>query len=145
MSAPVLEILAPVRTAIIAHSTIITKLGSYNGSPSVHTRRPVPQDAGYPLIVVGPIVARGNEDGVNDFRPVVVLDIVTYGEQPSHHRDVDEVAELLYQLLHRQRTAITVSSYSVVDLSCSGPVPAPVDDESRVGRRVTLTARLFAT
>ena len=142
---PALEILSPLRSTIVSMTAITSKLGTYNGSPSVHTRRPVPEDAGYPMIVIGPIAARGDEDGVNDSRPVVVVDLNTYGEQTEQYREVEEVADLLYQLLHRQRAAITVDNFSVIDLRCSGPVPAPVDDVSRVGRRVTLTARLFAT
>lgn len=144
MSAPVLELLAPVRAAILLHSEIVARLGSYNGAPSIHTRVPVPESAGYPMIVIQS-PTRGDEDGVNDFRPVAVVDINTYGEQDTHYRDVKDIAEMLYGLLHRQRTAITVSNYSVTDLRCTGPAAAPVDDDSRVGRRVTVTARLFAT
>ena len=142
---PKLEILAPLRTAIIAESFITSRLGSYQDGPSVHTRRPIPQDAEYPLIVVGPIAARGEEDGINTFRPIVMLDLIAYGEQDHHYRDVEEVAEALYHLFHRQRAAITVTDYHVVSLLCTGPIPAPVDDDSRVGRRVSLTARLFAS
>lgn len=145
MSAPALEVLVPVRSAIIAVPYITSRLGTYQSEASVHTRRPTPPDAGYPMITVGPLVTRGDEDGINTWKPVVILDLITYGEQKAQYRQVDEVADALYQLFHRQRTAVTIDNYSIVDLRCSGPTPAPVDDESRVGRRVSLTARLFAT
>lgn len=144
MSVPPLELLAPVRDAIVGVSYVTTRLGTYQGTASVHTRRPVPPEAKYPMVVVGPLVSRNDEDGLNYWTPVAVLDLVTYGEQKAHYREVEQVADALYQLFHRQRGAITVDNYSVVDLRCSGPVPAPVDDDSRVGRRVTLTARLYA-
>ena len=145
MSAPpALEILAPLRTAILADAYITSRLGEYQDTASVHTRRPVPPDAEYPMITVGPIVGRGDEDGINYWKPVVMLDLIAYGVQDEDYRVVEQIADRLYQLFHRQRTAITVDNYSVVDLRCSGPVPAPADDESRVGRRVSLAARLFA-
>lgn len=144
MSAPILEILAPLRTAIVNTSSITSKLGLYKTSPSVHTRRPVPPEAKYPMVLIGPMVARNDQDGINYFAPVAILDLMVYGTQKDHYRKVEQVSELLYQLFHRQRGAITVEDYSVTDLRCSGPSPAPVDDDTLVGRRVSLTARLFA-
>ncbi|PWJ81482.1 hypothetical protein C7441_11013 [Pseudaminobacter salicylatoxidans] len=144
MTAPTLEVLAPLRAAIIANAAITAKLGKYLGAPSVHTRRPVPVDAGYPMVTVGPIIARTDEDGINTFRPVVVIDINTYGEAAEHYRNVEAVADVIYAMFHRQRTAITVAGYSVTQITASGPSPAPADDDQHVGRRVTLTIRLFA-
>jgi hypothetical protein len=145
MSAPALEILVPVRAAITAVSYITSRLGTYQSGASVHTRRPTPPEAGYPMVTIGPVITRGDEDGINYWKPVVTVDLNTYGEQKAQYRTVDEVADALFQLFHRQRTAVTIENYNVVDLRCSGPSPAPVDDDSRVGRRVSLTARLFAT
>lgn len=144
MTAPALDILTPLRTAIIAVTAITSKLGTFNGSASVHTRRPAPEGATFPMVMIGPIVTRSNEDGINSFRPVIVIDIGIYGEAVAHFRDVETVAEAIYGLFHRQRDAITVTSYSVIDIVAQGPSPAPVDDLSRVGRRVTLTIRLYA-
>lgn len=144
MSAPPLELLAPLRASIIAASAITSKLGLFSGAPSIHTRRPAPVGAGYPMIMIGPIVTRTDEDAVNSYRSVVVIDLSTYGEQPSHYRVTEEIADALYSLFHRQRSAITVAGWTVLDIRASGPSPAPVDDESRVGRRVTLTIRLHA-
>lgn len=143
MTAPTLEVLVPLRTAIIANAAITGKLGKYQGAPSVHTRRPVPVDAGFPMITVGPIITRSDEDGINSFRPVVVIDVNTYGEAVAHYRDVEAVADMIYAMFHRQ-LPITVSGYSVTQITASGPSPAPADDDQQVGRRVTLTIRLFA-
>lgn len=143
MSAPTLDVLPGLRAAIIAVPAITAKLGVYNGAPSVHTRRPVPSDAPYPMVVISK-VTRADDDGINDFRPVQIVDINVYGPQPDKYRDVEAVSELIYGLFHRQARALTVTGYSVTDIRCTGPSPAPVDDENTVGRRVTLTIRLYA-
>lgn len=143
MTAPSLELLVPLRAAIIANAAITSKLGKYQGAPSVHTRRPVPVDAGFPMITVGPIITRSDEDGINSFRPIVVVDVNTYGEAAAHYRDVEAVSDMIYAMFHRER-AITVTGYSVTQITASGPSPAPADDDTHIGRRVTLTIRLFA-
>lgn len=144
MTAPTLDITTPLRTAIIAATAITSKLGKFSGDPSVHIRRPAPEGAEFPMVMIGPIVTRSNEDGINSYRPVIVIDIGVYGDAARDFWDVESVAEAIYGLFHRQRGAITVTSYSVIDIVAQGPSPAPVDDLSRVGRRVTLTIRLYA-
>ncbi len=143
-AAPPLEILKPLRTAIVNASDIVGLLGLYNSEPSAHTRRPVPAEAKYPAVTIGPVVTRMEADGINDFRPRVVIDVCIYGEQDKQYRDVETCAELIHALFHRQRQSITVTNYSVTQIIAQGPYPAPVDDESRVGRRVTLTISLYA-
>lgn len=144
MSAPALDVLPGLRAAVVAVAAITDQLGAFNDAPSVHTRRPVPAEATYPMVVIGPVITRGDEDGVNDFRPVVVIDITTYGEQPTHYREVETIADAIYSLFHRQRHAFTVANWSVIDVRCTGPASAQADSESRIGRRVTLTIRLYA-
>ncbi|WEX10281.1 hypothetical protein [Chelativorans sp. AA-79] len=144
MNAPPLDVLPGLRAAILAVPEITSRLAPYNGSFSVHTRRPVPDNAPFPMIVIGPTIARTDDDGLSDFRPTAVIDINTYGPQPDRYRDVEAVAERIYGLFHRQASALEVDGYAVTDIRCTGPSPAPVDDESRVGRRVTLTIRLYA-
>lgn len=144
MSAPALDIITPLRAAIIAEAAITSKLGKFSGDPSVHNRRPAPEGAEFPMVMIGPIVTRSNEDGINSFRPVIVIDIGIYGDAARDYWNVEAVAEAIYGLFHRQRNAISVTNYSVVDIVAQGPSPAPVDDLSRIGRRVTLTIRLYA-
>ena len=151
MTAPALDVLVSLRAAIIASTAVTAKLGTFQGAPSVHTRRPVPVDAGYPMVTIGPIIARSDEDGINTFRPVVIIDINVYGEAAAHYRDVEAVADMIYATFHRQRGAVSVTGYSVTQITASGPAPAGVTlvgsssgDDSHVGRRVTLTIRLFA-
>lgn len=137
-----LDLSAPLRTAIIGHTPITSKLATFNGAPAVFTRRPVP-DA-YPLVIVSPDIVLSDEDGISDLRPVVVRDIAVYGlnDTAANYRKVEQVGYALRDLFHRQRQAITVIGYRVIDIVAQGPYPAPVDDDTTVGRRVTLQARL---
>lgn len=96
-------------------------------------------------MTIGPIIARTDEDGINTSRPIVVIDINTYGEAVAHYRAVEAVADEIYSLFHRQRRAIEVAGYSVTQIVASGPSPAPADDDQHIGRRVTLTIHLFAS
>jgi hypothetical protein len=150
MSAPKLEVLPGLHSAVAGVVAITSKLGTFNGAPSIHTRRPAPLDAGYPMVMIGPIAARGEEDEINRHRPVVSIDITTYGTQGTpntpadQYRTVEAIADLIYTLFHREQRAFTVPNYQVWQVTCTGPSPAPVDDDSRVGRRVTLSIRLRA-
>ena len=142
MSVPDLSV--PYRVAIIAASGITAELPAYLGSYPVFTRVPVPDDAPYPLVVVASQLHGGEEDGLDDQRPLVDRDIMVYGlnDTPAHYRQVETIAFALHALFHRQRAAITVAGWTVADLTAVGPEPAPVDDEQTVGRRVTVRARL---
>lgn len=137
-----LELKAPIRAALIGNSTITADLGTWTNSPAIHTRRPVPDDTGYPCIVVSANISRGDQDGVNDFRPVVVIDVTTYGKASDDYRQVETVANRIYDLFHRQRDSISVTGYSVTEITCTGPIVAPADGDDFVARSVTLTISL---
>lgn len=139
-----MNILVPLRQAVVSTADITAMLGTYLGGPSVHTRRPAPAEAEYPMAIIGPIIAKTDEDGINSYRPVVVIDVSTYGEQTNEFRVVDEIADAIFRLFHRQRDAIAVAGWSVTSIIARGPSPAPADDDTRVGRRVTLTIQLYA-
>lgn len=142
MSLPELEPLGPIRTAIVAQSSITDLLGLYASNPSVHTVRPVPPSAQFPMIIAGPVLGRdGLQDGINDHRPVLSVDVSSYGENESHYTIVESIAEKVFGLFHRQRN-LTIANYDIVEIRCSGPFPAPVDDENQIGRRVALSISL---
>lgn len=144
MTAPSLDILAPIYAAITAASAITTDLGSYNGSAAVFTQRPTPKDAPTPMIVAGPMITRSEDDLINDFRPSIVVDLIVVGDQKTEYRTIEKLADMVYSLFHRQRDAISVEGYSVTQIRATGPSPAPSDGDSKVARRVTLTIELFA-
>lgn len=145
MPAPVLNLKRALRDAIIGNAAIVALLGKQASKPSVFTRKPVPANALEPMITIEQ-ATRGDEDGINDFRPVVSIDLIVYGQQPVMYRKVEEIAEMLYVFFHGcPRGTLDVTGYSVTRITCIGPSPAPTDDETEVARAVTLTARLAST
>lgn len=138
----------PIRTALIGAEPIASDLSEWQGEPAVFTRRPVPPNAADPMIIVNPDSAVTDEDGLTSERPVVVRDIAIYGKKgpPGDPSDQTRIVERLgfrvRRLFHRQKFALVVPGYSVIDIVAAGPIPAPVDDEATVGRIVSLTVRL---
>jgi hypothetical protein len=144
MTLHVLEALGPVRVALLANTAIVSRLGTWAGSSAIFTKRPVPDNVEYPLIIVGPLSGRnGSGDGINDHRPVAILDVIAYGMRPDHDRLVDEVAELVFSQFHQQRNVV-INNYNLTQILCEGPFPAPADDEKSIARRVRLNLRLRA-
>jgi len=129
---------APIRTALIAAPAVASRLGVWDGDPSVHTRD-APEDAPYPMIICSEDIAVGDMDGLTSRRPIVVRDIRIYGVKPDHERVVDELGWIVRDLFHRERFAISVEGHQVIDIVCAGPIPAPVTDVQNIGRLVTLS------
>ncbi len=142
--APELEVLAPLYAAVTGSEAIVDLLGIFEEGPAVHTRRPVPDDALFPMLTIGPMIARTDSDGVNYYHSLVTVDVIAYGLQPDDYRKVEELGGLVYSLFHRQPYSITVPNWTLTDIRCSGPAPAPTDDDNEVGRAVTLEIRLSA-
>src|ERR1700754_3686021 len=133
-----------LRTAMVSDVNIFTNLGQWNGNPSVFTRRPVPGDANYPMIVVNPDVFLTDEDFINAKNPIVSKDIAVYGQQSTNpqqdqYRVVEDLGYSVRELFHRNKHSITPpTGYSVLDIVATGPIAAPTDDEKFVGRVVNL-------
>lgn len=131
-----------LRAALIAEPTISGLLSLWNGEPAVFTRVPVPDSSVEPMIVIGQDISVTDIDALSAGRPVIVRDIFVYGQQPDHHRLVETVAYAIRELFHRNRFSFSVTGYHVVQVIASGPRLAPTDDDSTVGRVVTLTVTL---
>lgn len=133
-----------IRNAIVADATVTGKLTAYAGSWPVFTRRPVPTDAAYPIIIISTDIASSNEDGISDSRPVITRDVTVYGQNDTSakYRDVEIIAFRLNEIFHRKRLSITVPGWHVVGVTVDGPTPAPTDDDATVARVVTLNFRL---
>lgn len=138
------DLAAPIRTALIGSAEITNQLEGYKVSYPVFTRRPAPLDAPPIMIMVSPNVAKADQDGIDDERPIIVRDVAVYGpnEPAENYRKVESIAFAVHDLFHRQRTAITVSGWYVVMITATGPIPAPTDDDKTVGRVVSLTIML---
>lgn len=143
MSEP-LDLAGPIRVAILANSAITPLLAVWEGEPAVYTRRPVSDDAPYPLIVVSNDISIGNQDFLSARIPTPRRDVLVYGEQPDDYRTVESIAYLLRQQFHRQRFSVDATPwYQVIDIVATGPMTAPSDDERIVGRMVALQFRLL--
>lgn len=132
----------PLYNAIKGNSGIATALATYEGQAAVFTKRPVPKDCLFPLIITAGYVTYGNEDFIDDGMAAVTRDIAIYGNKPDHYRIVEHLGFDIRDLFHRKRESLTVSGWHVVDIVCSGPIDAPVDDDMTVGRIVTMRVRL---
>lgn len=140
-----LDIAPAIRAALLADVAISGLLTEWNTEPAIFTRRPVPSEALNPIIVISPDVSITDVDALVSKRPVVIRDIIVYGDQPDHYRTIESIGYLIRQLFHRSRLSISPTGYSVVDIIATGPNPAPTDDDKTVARVVTLTITLRET
>lgn len=138
-----------IREALLTDAFVATNLSTYDNEPAIFTRRPVPSAAVYPLIICNDPTAITDEDGLRSDRPVWGPgDIAIYGHKakPGTPEDqtrlVQQIGLRMRRLFHRQKWALQVGGFHVIDIRASGPVPAPVDDDKTVGRIVSLIVRL---
>lgn len=138
-----------IREALLGESGVADLLSTWTGEPAVFTRRPVPADATDPMIIVNPPRSVTDADGLTSDRPVWMGDVAIYGRRgapgdPTEDdtRVVEQIGIRIRALFHRQRFALQVGGFHVIDIRAAGPVPAPVDDDKTVGRIVSLIVRL---
>lgn len=129
---------------VIVGSPCAAGLAMYLGTPAVFTRAPVPGDADYPLVTVDRNSNPANEDGVNDFRPMLSYSIMVHGLNQStpadQYRVVNEIAYCLRTLLHRRRNLV-LNTWGIVDQRCIGPVDQPSTGQITT-RALTLNVRI---
>lgn len=137
-----LNLAGPIRIAMLAEPSIAGLLSIFRGEPAIATRRPLPAGMGRPCIAVSPDVTVTDEDALNSPRPVVVRDIIAYGDQPDDYRVIEDLGYAMRDFFHRNRFSIVPDGYAVIDIVARGPFPAPTDSEKTVARMVSLTIRL---
>ena len=95
------------------------------------------------MLVVSMDITIRDEDGVNDFSPMIVRDVAVYhtNELPDNYRLVDTIAQGVRRLFHRQRNSITVPGWTVSDIQASIPVNVSVEQDKITGRVVELSVR----
>lgn len=137
-----------IRSAILGNTTITTRLATWQGSPAVLTRLPIPEDVPFPCVVIPFNSVTTDQDALVNKRTVIVRDVMVYGNiaapgtTEDHTRRVDAIAYELRKIFHRNRASLGNAPYRVIDIVVNGPRPAPVDDDKTVGRMVTLTMRI---
>jgi len=142
MSAP--NVALPFRQALLTSAEITGLVASYKNSKAIFTRRPVPIDVPYPMIIINPDASLTDEDGINDYRPKITRDVIVYGQNdtPEKYRAVEDIAYLIRKMFHGNRDSLVVPLWHVVDIRTTGPIPAPTDDDKTIARVVPVTVRL---
>lgn len=142
MSAP--DITIPIKNALLANSTLTSQLPTYAGSRTIFTRRPVPNAASYPMIVISKDINIIDEDGVFDWRPVITRDIAVYhtNENDANYALAASLAFTIRGMFHRQRNAITVTGWGVTDIRATGPIDVRIDQDNLTGSVVQLAVRV---
>lgn len=143
-----LDLLPALRDGVIAAPGVIDELSQWRGEPAVFTRRPVPDDAADPMVVINPLSGVIFRDALASDNPVVTHDILIYGSKGApggpvdQTRAVERAAFAIREHFHRNRFSVQADGFHVVDVRVNGPFAAPVDDEATVGRVVSVTVAL---
>lgn len=129
-----------IREFILNDVEISSLLPTYSNSKTVFTRRPVPQDATYPMIIISNLVTDLENDYVNCGRRTLTFDISVYGQNDTatNYRNVERISMRLQTIFHRmQKYSLNMpTGSSLINTVALGPLSAPVDDETKIGRVV---------
>lgn len=129
-----------IRSYILNDQIIASLLPAFEGSKPIFTRRPVPENAPYPMIVISPLVSDNQLDYLQCKRSVITHDIAVYGSNDSsaNYRNVETIARRIKTIFHRMPNYslnMPVGS-NLIKTNATAPIPAPIDDETKVGRVV---------
>lgn len=137
-----IDLSANIRTAIVSDIDITALIANYQDSKAIFTRRPVPSDAAYPMIIISPLVSETNLDGLRCKRAILTYDISVYDTNASsvNYRNVEVVGYKLANKFHRMdRFAMSFpSGVSLIKSTARGPFAAPTDDLVKVARVVSV-------
>jgi len=130
-----MSVLTPaVYNALVADEVLVALLASYEGSPAVFTTFPAPPDASLPYIVTAGDAVVANFDTKTTRGREMWRDVKCYANAAGGAGDVEQIAQRVYDLLHR--TELIIDGYEWVLSECLGPVAA--DERDAYGRIVTL-------
>lgn len=133
-----------IRSFALADSTFSNFLTVYNGSKALFTRRPVPEDAVYPLAVVSPAITYRESDFVSGTKHFYLTHdflIFDTNDSSSSYRAVEDAAFRIRNLFHRLdvNSFNTPSGYRLLLCLADYPIPGATDDLIKVSRVVQLT------
>lgn len=133
----------PLSTAIFSRlsgdATLTALLGKTATVPSIFTKRPIPTGAGYPLVIVGPVVSDQHADAISSVGRQIAIDVSVHGKAADQYNATVDAAERIRALLHRSK--VTPSGWQSVVIVCSGPIDAPAEPDE-ISRVVTANVRL---
>ena len=120
--------------ALSADATLIALLAEYRGEPAIFTTDPPPGDATLPYIVTAAEITQAPFDTKTTRGREAWRDVRCYAEADGSAVTVEEIAERVRTLLHRQ--ALVVTGFVWFLAECTGPVVA--DERDAYGRIVTV-------
>ena len=117
--------------------TLVGMLPSYNGEPNIFTVDPVPGDVVTPYIVTAGEASQAPWDTKNSRGRDVIRDVRCYADATGSVVIIENIAERVRALLHRQ--ALTIGGFTWVISDCSGPIVA--DEAGYYGRIISLSLK----
>lgn len=114
-------------------ATLTDLLATYGGEPAVFTTDPPPADAELPYLISAGEVSNASYDTKTTRGRTVRRDIRCYTEATGSAALVEEIAERVRMLLHRQ--TLTIDGFENWVTECTGPIQA--DEDNAHGRIVT--------
>lgn len=125
---------------LLADTNITSKISAYQNSFAIFTRRPVPTDAKYPMIVVSPLVADTDLDFLRCKRRILSYDIAIYhnNDAAANYRLVEDLGFYIARKFDKlPRTAMTLPvGVSLVKTLARGPIQGPGDELVKISRTV---------
>lgn len=135
-----IDLSVAIRSHILNDVIIAPLLPNYQGSEPIFTRRPVPTDAPYPLVLVSSLVADNQRDGLSCNQSILTYDVAVYGKNdtPENYRNVEKIANRIHAIFHKAKPyALSMPvGTTLIGVNARGPFSAPVDDDKQIGRVV---------
>lgn len=130
-----MNVTAAIHARLAGDATLIGLLATYEGEPAIFTDDPAPADATLPYLVTAGAVVTVPFDTKTSRGRVVTRDVRGYTAASAASSDVEEIAERVYELLHRHR--LVVAGHTTWIAEAFGPRSAPREEEVH-GRIVTV-------
>lgn len=137
------DLLSNIRSLLLSDLDITQHLSIFNGAKAIFTRRPVPENADYPFIIINPPFSDTDRDFLDLAFRDVTYNIIVYGNNDTsqNYRNVEDTAfKIKNKFLRLPKTGMTMPvGYSLVRGNSIGPFIAPTDDEKKIARAVSVT------
>jgi hypothetical protein len=135
------ELSNALAAVMIGDTTLTALLGTFQGGPSVLTKRPVPEAARRPIALAATTVSDLPADMIGPaVGRMIERDIAVIGG-PDHYERVVLAAERIRNLFHRNR--FPVAGWGNLMVLARGPIDGPADTPQDIARIVTLQIRLL--
>jgi hypothetical protein len=102
---------------------VASRLSTILSVPAIFTRRPIPEMARPPYVIVGGPVTDEPWDTKTTVGREILTDIFVYAEETGDESLVEEIAEAAREAIHRKPVAAV--GYGVLVQRVSGPLEAP--------------------